>query len=106
MKTKTKTLLFFLLSVCIFSCKPKQKDSNIEYLTFEVENGWGYDIKINQKTFIHQDVIPAINKSIPFNSKEDAEKVAKLIIEKIKKKEMPPAVSKKEIHQLGINTDS
>ncbi len=94
------------MSVCLFSCKPKQKDTNIEYLTFEVNNGWGYDIKINGKTFIHQDVIPAINKSIPFNSKEDAEKVAKLIVEKIKKKQMPPAVSKEEMQKLGINTDS
>ncbi len=103
MKTKTKLTLLFIIAISLYSCK---KETKIEYTIYKVENGWGYDVKINNKVLMHQPMIPAINKSIPFYSKEDAEKVAKLVIEKIKKKQMPPTVSKEEIQKLGIKTDS
>jgi len=106
MKIKTKLVVLLLISFGIFSCQNHKKKTEIEYSVFEVNNGWGYDIKINNKTFIHQDVIPTINNSKPFISQDDAEKVAKLVIEKIKKKQLPPAVSREEIEKLGIKTDS
>ncbi len=107
-KQKIKLVIFccILISCAAFSCKSKTKDKTIDYNIFKIDSLWGYDITINNKVYIHQDVIPAINKSTAFYCKEDAEKVAKLVIEKMKKKQMPPAVSKKEIVELGIKTDS
>ncbi len=106
-KQKIKLVILCLILACTaINCKQESKDKKIEYKIFEVDNHWGYDITINNKIFIHQDIIPAINKSVSFYNKEDAEKVAKLVIEKIKKKQMPPAISKEEIEKLGIKTDS
>ncbi len=106
MKTKTKLVLLLLITFGLYNCQNQKKKVEIDYSVFEVNNGWGYDITINKKTFIHQDVIPTVKNARPFFSQDDAEKVAKLVIEKIKKKQMPPAVSKDEIEKLGIKTDS
>ncbi len=105
MKIKTKFVFILLISFSFFCCQNKKK-VEINYTVFEVNDGWGYDIMINNKIFIHQDVIPSINISRSFLSKEDAEKVASLVVEKMKQKQKLPSVTKKEIEKLGVKTDS
>ncbi|MCW3805110.1 DUF4907 domain-containing protein [Plebeiibacterium marinum] len=108
MRTKTKfvsILILFVICFTGFSCKNKKK-YHIEYTIIEVDNGWGYDISVNGKVFIHQDVIPGVQGKKAFYSQQDAEKAAKLVVKKIENKEMPPAVSTQELKELGIKTDS
>ena len=69
--------------------------------TFKTGNGWGYSITVDNKLFIKQDQIPAIQGNKSFASEEDAAKVAELVITKIAKNETP-AVTKVELKQLGI----
>lgn len=75
----------------------------MSYKIISATNGsWGYDIYTNLKVTIHQPIIPGRPINEGFKTKEDAEKVAKLVIEKMKKGEMPPTVTQEELKNLGI----
>jgi hypothetical protein len=63
---------------------------------------WGYDIYNNGELFIHQPSIPALAGNAGFKTKADAEKVAALVISKIKKGEMPPTVFIEEMKKLKV----
>ncbi len=74
----------------------------LTYKVIKINEGWGYDILIDHKIYVHQDYIPAIQGLHPFISVEDAEKTAKLAAEKIKKGILPPSISVEEIDSLGV----
>lgn len=65
-------------------------------------NSYGYEIFIDEKRFIHQSVIPAIQGSQGFKSKKDAQKVAELVKQKIIHGEIPPTVSMEEMKKLNL----
>jgi len=62
---------------------------------------WGYDILIDGNRIIHQPSRPALQGNTGFATKEKAQKVAGLVIEKIKKGEMPPTISPEEMQNAG-----
>lgn len=64
-------------------------------------NTWGYDIFVEGKRFIHQPSKPGMPGNRGFATREKAKKVADLIIEKIKKGQMPPGVSVEEMKNLN-----
>jgi hypothetical protein len=66
------------------------------------ENTFGYDILSDGKILIHQPSIPGMPGTRAFRSKPDAEKVAILIMGKIKKGEMPPNVTLNELKKLNV----
>lgn len=61
----------------------------VKVLSFHTSAGWGYEIMVDGKTFIHQDYIPAVQGNKSFQSPEDALKVGNYLLEKMKKKERP-----------------
>lgn len=63
--------------------------------------GWEYDIYVDHKLYIKQDRIPAIQGIYGFATKADAEKTAKLVVEKIKQGQIP-ALSEQELKDLQI----
>ncbi len=65
-------------------------------------NTWGYDILVDGKRFIHQPSKPGLPGNQGFASKEKAQKVADLMIQKIKRGEMPPGVSIEEMKKLNV----
>jgi len=67
-----------------------------------VNKTWGYDINAGKKLFIHQPSIPGLPGNEGFKKKADAEKVAKLVIGKIKKGELPPGVTLEELKKLKV----
>jgi len=71
----------------------------------ELEIGWGYEISINNKTYIRQTIIPAIEGNYTFGSPEDAQKIANLVGTKIMNDFMPPSVTIKELDSLGVLTN-
>ena len=78
-------------------------DSLYSYRLFQPESGtWGYDIRKKDKQVIHQPAIPALPGNKGFARKEDARKVAFLVIGKMRKGESLPSVSREELHQLDI----
>ena len=62
---------------------------------------FGYDIYANERMMIHQASIPALPGNEGFKTKNTAEKVAQLVIAKIKKGEMPPTVTVEEMKKLN-----
>lgn len=62
---------------------------------------WGYDIYVENQRFIHQPSKPGLPGNRGFDTKEKAQKVADLIIKKMKKGEMPPSVSITEMKELN-----
>ena len=61
-----------------------------------------YDVFADGRIMIHQTSVPALPGNEGFKTKEDATKVALLVIEKIKKGEMPPTISIDEMKQLNV----
>lgn len=80
----------------------KDKMLHIEPSVFKTSSGWGYDILVDHKIFIHQEYIPSIKGKKYFISKEDALKMAGLIIEKILKTGHP-AINQNDLAALKIS---
>lgn len=115
---KTLILLFGLTSSITFA-QPTQtpqpkaetkfpdanafENSNLTYkLTNSPNKTFGYDIFADNRLLIRQPSIPGLSGNEGFKSSQSAEKVAKLVITKIKKGEMPPTVSMEEMKKLNV----
>ena len=61
-----------------------------------------YDVLADGKILIHQPSKPGLPGNEGFTTKTAAEKVAQLIITKIKKGEMPPSVTTEELKKLNV----
>lgn len=113
-----KQILFFLLVIFFFSADGQSPDGNFKakdsgnekhistsyaYKVILANNGtWCYDIYKDKKIFIHQISIPGLPGNNGFKNKSDAGKVARLVIQKIKKGEMPPSVTIEEMKRLKV----
>ena len=98
--------LLLVIVIIGFSSKPGNNDHKnmlpVESATFKVGNGWGYNIMVDHKVFIHQQIIPAIEGNKTFASKDDAEKTSNLVVQKITTKKLP-SVTKRELDSLQIS---
>lgn len=116
--TKKIIVLIFLLPVVFSNSTALQAHPAFTYnnridlqkvkpaLQFKIipapNNTWGYDILKDRKVFIHQPNRPGMAGTSGFATKNDATKVALLVIAKIKKGEMPPTVTLQELRALHI----
>jgi len=77
------------------------KNSTITYqLIPGINNTWGYDILVDNKMKIHQPSIPGLPGNDGFKTREDAEKVARLVTAKMKNGEIPPTITVEEMKKL------
>ncbi len=75
----------------------------LTYFVTKVADGkFGYMILTDGKIYIEQKTIPAIEGNRGFATSEDAEKIAKLAIEKLKRGEVPPSITVEELKARGI----
>jgi hypothetical protein len=78
-------------------------DTKLTYKIIEApKHTYGYDVFADSKLMIHQSSVPALPGNEEFKTKEAATKVALLVIEKIKKGEMPPTISIDEMKALNV----
>jgi len=79
-------------------------NTKLEYKIINaLNNTFGYAIYSDGKLLIKQSTIPGMPGNEGFKTKALAEKAAQLVIQKIKKGEMPPAISiieKKKLHAI------
>ncbi|MEO5674559.1 MAG: DUF4907 domain-containing protein [Chitinophagales bacterium] len=69
-------------------------NTNLTYKIIDAPNGtFSYDVYAEGRLMIHQTSVPGLPGNEGFKTKEDASKVAMLVIEKIRKGEMPPTIS-------------
>jgi Domain of unknown function (DUF4907) len=50
----------------------------------KMNDGWGYEVRVDNKVYIHQDCIPAISSFKKFNSESEALLIGKRVVDKIK----------------------
>ena len=125
MKTSRSSILSFLFTCCLyifisydalpqvnFQSDQQQKSSyssddalQNSTITYKLISGinktWGYDILVENKVKIHQPNIPGLPGNEGFKTKEGAEKVAKMVITKMKAGEMPPTITNEEMKKLN-----
>ena len=108
LKKSLKKLTYLLLFCFLVSCNnhPTTKVADnkdvFEIKVYSVDSlGWGYDICKNEKVVIHQTNIPAINGNLAFKTKENAQKTAELVVEKLKNNVFPPSLTKEEVEQIN-----
>jgi hypothetical protein len=78
------------------------KNSSITYkLIPGINNTWGYDILVDKMLKIHQPSIPGLPGNEGFKTKAGAIRVARLVIDKMKNGEMPPAITTEEMKKLN-----
>ena len=63
---------------------------------------FGYDILLYGRPLVHQPSIPGLPGNDGFTTKEKAQKVAELVLKKIRNNEMPPTVTIEELNSLGV----
>jgi len=77
-------------------------NAKLSYVLTDAPNGtFGYDILSDGKLFVRQLNIPGQPGNNGCATKADAQKLAQLVIEKIRKGTMPPTVTKEEL--IGLN---
>ena len=69
----------------------------------EHPSGYGYDILMDGRLYIHQTNIPAIPGNKGFTSEDDALKTGELMAFKIRNNIMPPSITIEELDSLGVN---
>ncbi|HVZ55718.1 MAG TPA: DUF4907 domain-containing protein [Chitinophagaceae bacterium] len=84
------------------ACKGRGEDRlPLEARAIQGTYGWGYEVLVDKKVFIHQEYIPAVQGYHGFSSKEDALRVASLAMNKIHLGKVP-VISVHELDSLGI----
>jgi len=81
--------------------KWKKEHILVELKPIQTPKGWGYDILANGHVYIHQPMIPAIQGSFSFRTKEDALAVGQKVVDRIKEGKMP-MVTAQEVVDLGV----
>ena len=75
-------------------------------LTYKIidtpKHTYGYDVFADGRLMIHQTSAPALPGNEGLKAREDATNVALVVIEKIKKREMPPTISIDETKILKV----
>src|SRR5258705_5634607 len=108
---KKRVFTACIVFLLILSCNNAQKNNSVNIKTRIFRNdtinnsnltGFGYDILVNGKLYIHQPHIPAVSGSMGFATEEDARKTAEYVSEKLRSSNTLPALDKQELDNLGI----
>ena len=97
------TRILFLIVSCIVLLTACQRKQELQLESMHTANGWGYMIKLNDKTIIKQSIIPVIQQEKSFETEEEALKVGHLVLEKLKANNSP-TITKKDLILLSIKT--
>ena len=81
---------------------PVTDDIEVKIFQNENMNGFGYDIYMNGRVYIHQPNVPAKAGNLGFKNKGLAEKVGELAVYKIRHNILPPTINLEELDSLGV----
>jgi hypothetical protein len=97
---KKKALIFALFLVILaVAITLTGRGHFYEVSLFKSGTGWGYDISKNNKIYIHQPYMPAVEGQVPFSYKRSARKTGRLVIRKIKNHKSP-AITREDIKSI------
>ena len=104
MEINKQNILILAFSVVIASGillagKKQPVSQQVESRVYVVNGGWGYDILVSKKLFIHQESVPVLQTLQPFKTKEEAELVAGLVVQKLESGHTP-TLSKFDLEKI------
>ena len=76
-------------TIFLLAIKPPPAQKGLSYNCFKTEQGWGYDVLVNNQILIHQPFIPGKSGVNGFSTEQEAGADAQNVIEKIKSGEFP-----------------
>lgn len=91
-----------IVITCLAFSKIVSSDTLYFVEVIEIEGGYGYQISHNSHIAIFQPFIPAISGKKPFAEKDDAKKVGRLVMERMKSGENY-TVTRQDLESLRIN---
>ncbi|MGR6088106.1 MAG: DUF4907 domain-containing protein [Arcticibacter sp.] len=83
----------------------KVEIQNFEVVTFQNKTsagGWGFDVYVDGKRYIHQPIVPVVAGDYGFRTKEQSEMAGNMMVEKLKQGKQPPALDENDLRFLGI----
>ena len=99
-------MYIFIVTIIVFSFKTISRGNDgmlkVESVPLHTASGWGYEILVDHKVFIHQEYIPVIAGKKAFLTKEDAMKTAGLVVGKIVNGKLP-TITKDDLAALKIS---
>ncbi len=108
-KTCCRAFIFIALCGLSYSCHQSAnknvdtgKTRKLEVAPIQIDGGWGYDILVDDKIYIHQYCIPAIQGNKAFATKEDAVKTGQVVVQKMVKG-MIPSITRHDLDSLKIS---
>jgi hypothetical protein len=75
----------------------------LKVIPFRVSGGWGYDVAVKGKTYIHQPFVPGIRGRRPFPDRKTALKAGKMMKAKMMTGRVP-ALTPEDLVKIGIDT--
>jgi hypothetical protein len=105
-KNKKITWLIGVIALIVFAIATIKTNSPNDQLlialrAIKTSSGWGYEIAVDGKTFIHQESIPAVEGHKSFTTKAAALLVGNHAVSKLKKGSMP-VITIAELKQWGV----
>lgn len=93
-------IVIITITAVFFKSKNPAK-SQFSLQIIQIDGGWRYEILADNKTYISQKYIPAIEGNQLFTDKEDAIKVGQLVLNKLQNKHSP-TITKEDLAKLKI----
>jgi hypothetical protein len=93
-------IVIITITAALFKVKNPAK-SQFSLQVIQLDGGWGYEILADNKAYISQKYIPAIEGNHFFDNKNDARKVGRLVLDKLQCK-LSPTISKEDLVKLKI----
>ncbi len=92
---------FLFLGFSNYTIRSKESKLQLHSEILTLENGYGYQIKLDNKLLIRQEYIPILQGKKPFTTAQDAKRTADKIIYKLQNKESP-ILTISELKELQI----
>ncbi len=80
-----------------------KRQDRYELEVFQSKTGWGYSVLMNGSEVINQPTIPGGVGNRGFVNEQQAQRVGKRVVEKLRQGQIPPTVTPAELHQLGVD---
>jgi hypothetical protein len=88
-------------TIFLLAVKPAPSPKGLSYNCFKTEQGWGYDVLVNDRVILHQPFIPGKEGVNGFSTEQAAGADAQNVIEKIKSGEFP-LFSHQQLQRPGV----
>ena len=99
-------IMIVAASSIILSKKNKNTGSNnmlpVVLRSIKMTDGWGYEVLVDNKVYIHQDCIPGISSFKKFTTESEALLIGNLVTDKIKHGKKP-VITLQEISDTHIH---